>query len=39
MAASPFSAWDDGEAFALQDRLDQPALGRIVVDDEDRLGH
>jgi hypothetical protein len=28
-----------GEAFALQHRLDQAALGRIVIDDKDRLGH
>jgi len=29
----------DGEAFPFQDRLDQPALGRIIVDDKDHLGH
>ena len=29
----------DGEALALQHRLDQAALGGIVVDDQDRLGH
>ena len=28
-----------GEAFALQDGLDQPALGRIIIDDKDHLGH
>jgi hypothetical protein len=27
------------EALALQHRLDQAALRRIVIDDEDRLGH
>ena len=29
----------DSQALALQHRLDQPPLGRIVVDDENRLGH
>jgi hypothetical protein len=29
----------DGESVALEDRLDQAALGRIVIDDEDRFGH
>jgi hypothetical protein len=28
-----------GEALAFEDRLDQPTLSRIVVNDEDRLGH
>ena len=30
---------DDREAFALENRLDQPTLRRIVIDDEDRFGH
>jgi hypothetical protein len=29
----------DCEALALEDRLDQATLRRIVVDDEDRFGH
>ena len=29
----------DREALALEDRLDQPTLRRIVIDDEDRFGH
>jgi hypothetical protein len=29
----------DGEALALEDRLDQPTLCRIVVNDEDRFSH
>jgi hypothetical protein len=29
----------DGEALALEDRLDQPTLCRVVIDDEDRFGH
>ena len=29
----------DGEALALQHRLDEAALGRVVVHDKDRLGH
>jgi hypothetical protein len=29
----------DREALALEDRLDQPALSRIVIDHEDRFGH
>jgi hypothetical protein len=28
----------DGEAVPLKDRLDQPALCRVVIDDEDRFG-
>ncbi len=30
---------DDNQAFALEHRLDQAPLGRIVIDDENRLGH
>ena len=30
---------DDHEPLTLQDCLNKPALGRIVVDDEDSLGH
>jgi hypothetical protein len=29
----------DGEAVPFQHGLDQPALGRVVIDDEDGLGH
>ena len=39
MASPPDLGVDDGIAFALQHRLDQAALGRIVVDDQDGLGH
>ena len=29
----------DRKALALEDRLDQPTLRRVVIDDEDRFGH